>query len=212
MQKKLWAPLLAAALLLLGSCGKTTAEPTPPSLTAEALAGLWVCPEAELTETLRPELIAGDEALFALFDLPPLCMELELTLVADGSFTLALDGEESRLALDSVIEAAEAGVREYLLEAVRSSLAEGNVAPEKIFETYGCADETAFAELSLGMTLEEVFARMGFAAAIESRWKTTLSNGRWTIEGGVLTLNETPAAYDASADTLTFENRVYRRK
>jgi len=216
MRKKFWAPLIAAALLLLCGCGHTEPVPTPaptPVPLEEFLQGEWVCPEADISGQMHAAFAAGgDEALWALCEMPALLTDLELQLNTDGTFTLICSEEDSRDGIAAVTAALEAGVREYLLESVRAAFAEKGIDAAREYEKYGCADETAFAELSLGMTLEEVFARMGLAEMAESRWKRNLADGVWVVKDGVLTLNGAAAVYDDAADTVTFENRVYTRK
>ena len=218
MRKKFWAPLIAAALLLLYGCGHTEPVPTPtpaptPVPPEELLQGEWVCRKADMTGQMHAALAyGGNEALLALCEMPVLLMDLELQLNTDGTFTLTCSEEDSREGITAVTAAMEEGVREYLLATVRAALSEKGIDAEREYEKYGCADETAFAELSLGMTLEEVFARMGLPDMAESRWNSALDSGVWAVEDGVLTLNGAAAEHDAAADTIMFESRTYTRK
>lgn len=218
MRKKFWAPLLTAALLLLCGCDSVeatpTATPAPTPLPLDALAqGNWVTSDADVTEQMRAALVrGGDEELFSLCEMPELRMDLELQLAADGTFTLSCSEADSREGISAVTAALEAGVREYLLASVREAFAEKGIDAEREYEKYGCADEAEFAEMSLGMTLEEACRRMGLADKVADRWERNVDGGTWAAENGILTLNGAAAEYDAAADTITFENRVYTRR
>lgn len=209
MKKKLWAPLIIAALLLLYGCSTAEAvpalAPAPTAPPMEALVpGRWVCADVEVTEDFAALLPTGEVRFSEVCDLPDVYADLELYLAEDGDFTLAYSEEDGLLAAEIFTGTLQEGLRDYLLDAMGEVYMEAGMKPEAV-------RDVALLESAMAMTLEELYEQMGLYELSE-RWERHVSEGRWRVEGGVLLLNDAEAAYDTAADTITFDGRVYTRK
>lgn len=218
MKKEFWAPLILSALFLLGGCGSAvpgdSLEPVPSreeqdAELRDALTGDWVCAELDVTERFAAGL---DENLRTVCELPEVRAALELHLDAGGSFTLAYNEEDGRLAAERVRAALEDGIPEYLLQEIRTAYAEAGLTPEEVYAQYGADSDAAFLEVTMGMSLEELYEEMDLASLVEGLWEPVVSDGSWSVENGKLLLDGSEVLYDATEDTLMLTGQVYTRK
>ena len=220
MKKRIWAPLIAAALFLLAGCADAAPEPTPaqPDGTGDAelrawAAGEWICAGVEVTESVTEGLAESyGEALFGICELPAMWVDLELSLHAGGSFSAAFHGESYERTMAAVTKAVRSGLRDYLLAAAEEACLEAGITQEEAFAECGAATGEEFLTASLGMSMEELYETLGLDHMDEVNREKGRREGIWSVEDGKLLLDGSEAAYDTAADTLTLDGRVYTRK
>jgi len=197
---------------LIQSCEEQLAAARDAELRSR-VTGRWVCGEIDVTEAFELALAAGEgERFAALCELPELYVALEMSLAEDGRFTQVFNEEDCLRAEETVIAALQEGILEYLLETVREVYAEAGELPEDSYERLGAANEKEFLEATMGMSMEELYKTMGLSTLVAESWEPDASEGNWSLEDGVLTLNSMEAEYDAAADTISLDGRVYTRE
>ena len=203
--------LVAAALaaLALCCCGILSGG----TLSAEELAGRWSGDAQDVAAGVTAILGNSDDPemqeLLSYIRLEGIYSVRELSLSADGSFTLAPSGESAEETLAAAEQGFRAGFNGYLLSAAREALAEtGRTEDEYRAELGISASDELLAALDIDA--DALFAELNLRGRLDGLAQALTVTGAYQVKNGALLLSfggeSAHAEYDKETDCLRFDD------
>lgn len=192
-------------------------EKAGQALLATKYLGTWKAfldLESIVYDELAAELEISSEEVASFFDFSGYGVDFLLNVAEDNSFALTVDMDAFRKTCDKLGGQMGPGFLKFFEAAFEEVAAEYGMSLDSLYALLGVDDLEGLVAYSLGMDMDEFCAYLAdtmydeFVATIESTGVNDVS-GTWVAEEDALVLDadgdETPAAYDVAADTLTVD-------
>lgn len=187
---------------------------------ADRLVGIWSTAPQDVTEYLvtyfADAAVFSNATLEEFFPFEEYYTAFLLTLSKDGTFTYAPDYMLYDETLDSFIDSAGKGLREYYITAAEQSFEEQGFSHEEAYDFLGVDDMDGVIEMFLGMSLEKRLDDLIPKASLIAMEEAKELSGTYTVSNGNLVLTVDDESFTVpyrkeESEILTYEDVEFYR-